>query len=97
MSKLFPQTTRQYMLRRVTRALLDELPQQDQETLAARAEGLVAIAEHHDVPFEILLAWAHAHAPGKQWSGIEWRRFCEKYVEMKQAEGSAGKDHCHGS
>jgi hypothetical protein len=86
MSKLFPQTTREYALQRVTRALLDELSQQDPEMLGTRAESLVAIAEHYDVPFETLLAWAHTRVPGKQWSGAEWRRFCEKYIEMKREQ-----------
>ena len=91
MSELFPQTTREYAIQRVTRALLDELPDQDRDTLAARAEGLLAIAEHFRIDFEDLLRWVHCHAPGKQWSGAEWRRWCEKYVEMRAEE--AGRDN----
>jgi hypothetical protein len=94
MSKLFPQTTREYAIKRVTRALLDELPQQDPEALATRAEGLVAIAEDYDVPFENLLAWTYARAPGKEWSGQEFHRWCELYREMKQAEQSTEKGLC---
>jgi hypothetical protein len=73
---------------------MDELPEQDRDTLAARAEGLVAIAEHYDVPFENLLAWSHARAPGKEWSGKEFRRWCEMYLELKQAEKSTEKGLC---
>jgi hypothetical protein len=91
MSDLFPQTTHEYALHRVTRALIEELPQQDQAPLAARAESLVAIAEHYGVPFENLLAWTHARAPEKQWSGAEFRGWCEWYVEMKRAEESIQK------
>lgn len=69
------------------RALLEELREAGQ--VRNRAENLVAIAIESRIPIEDLIMWIHEQAPGKQWSGAEFRRFAELYNEMKaHAEAS---------
>ncbi len=65
------------------RALADEL--REQPDLTARAENLVAIAEHFDIPIEALIKWIHTPALGKRWTAAEWRRWCGKYRESAAA------------
>jgi hypothetical protein len=79
-------TLREQCLERVRLALLEESPGSSACELLERAEALVAIAEHYDVPIQpVLLQWCHYRAPGKQWSGEEWTRYCLKYVESRTA------------
>lgn len=87
MSELFPQSENEYALDRVARALAEETGEQG-TTLTERAQMLWAIAERFEVPFEAALHWMHARAPGKQWSGAEFRRWCEKFAEARE-EGKA--------
>ena len=47
--------------------------------IAERAEVLHAIAQNWNVPIERLIAWIHSDAPAKEWSGGEFRRWCEWY------------------
>lgn len=51
-----------------------------------RAETLVAIAEHYGVPDDVLIAWIHAMALGKEWSAAEFRAWCEAMKEETNAE-----------
>jgi hypothetical protein len=89
-SELFPQTAREYALERVARALSETLPPEtpaadrDADALAWRAETLVAIAEHFGVTDEELLLWVRTRMPGKEWSGAECRRWCEKLAALKR-------------
>jgi hypothetical protein len=41
-----------------------------------RAENFVAIAEHFNVPIDVLIAWIHTPSTDKAWSAAEWRRYC---------------------
>lgn len=50
----------------------------------ARAESLVAIAEHCGVADEVLIAWIHQRAEAKEWSAAEWRAWCGEYVSAKE-------------
>jgi hypothetical protein len=96
MSELFPQTAREYALERVARALYESLPPATPsadlapEALAARAETLIAIAESFGVTDEELLIWTRYRMPGKEWSGAECRRWCEKLVETKRELAARG-------
>lgn len=49
-----------------------------------RAETLVAIAEHYGVPDDVLIAWIHATADGKEWSAAEFRTWCEQFIKAKE-------------
>ena len=62
-----------------SRALGEELPDEDASSIITRAEMLTAIAAAEGVPIEVLIQWIHARVPGKLWSGDEWRRFLAKY------------------
>jgi hypothetical protein len=84
MSELFPQSANEYALERVARALSDELPDEPREGLAGRAQTLWAIAERYGIPFEAAMLWMHTRAPEKQWSGAEFRRWCEKFAEARE-------------
>ena len=64
-----------------SRALSEELPAEDIDSIAMRAEMLTAIAAAEGVPIEVLIQWIHTRIPGKQWSGDEWRRFSAKYAQ----------------
>jgi hypothetical protein len=77
-------TARDASLDWVRRALAEEL-RDDSSAIGTRAENLVAIAEHHNVPTEELIRWIHEPSPKKQWTAAEWRHYCEQYV-----------GHCHG-
>jgi len=37
------------------------------------------IAEQYRVPMELLIEWIDQRAPGKQWAGVEWQRWCRAY------------------
>ena len=63
------------------RALTEEL--RADATIATRAENLVAIAEQYSVTIEELIGWIHYHAPGKQWTSAEFRRWCIKLCEAR--------------
>lgn len=52
---------------------LDEPPPLCEE----RAESLVAIAEHYGIADDVLIAWIHTTADGKEWSAAEFRAWCE--------------------
>lgn len=79
-------TTREFSIERVLVALQHEVEDAYLEELRNRAESLVAIAEHFQVPVDpVLLRWCHYRAPGKQWSGEEWTRYCAKYDETRRA------------
>lgn len=60
------------------RALADEI-RENEALLTTRAENLLAIAEHFDIPIEVLVKWIHTPARGKRWTAAEWRRWCERY------------------
>lgn len=51
-----------------------------------RAESLLAIAEHHGLSTEELVAWIHAPAEGKEWSSAEFRGYAEKRAAEKKLE-----------
>jgi hypothetical protein len=68
-----------------SRALSDELPDKEASSIATRAEMLCAIAAAEGIPIEVLIQWIHTRAPGKSWSGEEWRRFSAKYGETANA------------
>lgn len=70
----------------VRRALAEEL-RDDSPSVGTRAENLVAIAEAYAVPIEELIRWIHEPAVGKQWSAAEWRRYCQRYAELRQRLG----------
>jgi len=69
----------------VRRALCEELRDPPEE-LAQRAENLVAIAEHYQVPIEALIKWIHIRSYGKQWSAAEWRRWCQLFQQVHHRE-----------
>ncbi len=60
----------------VRRSLSEEL-RDDSASVKTRAENLVAILEANQLPIDLLILWIHQPAPGKAWSGAEFRRFCE--------------------
>ena len=47
------------------------------------AENLLLIAEENEVPTEILVQWIHTGMPSKQWTTLEWRRWCDKYTSAR--------------
>lgn len=61
-----------------TRALSEELPDEEIGTLATRAEILTAIAAAEGIPIGVLLEWIHTRVAGKSWSSDEWRSFSAK-------------------
>ena len=71
---------REESLRQVEHALACVLQEAD-EAFRDRAETLVLIAEQFRVSItDALLPWIHLRAPEKQWSGAEWRHWCERYT-----------------
>jgi len=80
------------------RALADEIRESD-ALLSTRAENLVAIAEHYEIPIEALVKWIHTPARGKRWTAAEWRRWCERYraacddTKLKIFDGKDGEEH----
>lgn len=62
-----------------SRALSEELPDEEASSITTRAEMLTAIAAAEGVPIEVLIQWIHTRVPGKIWSGDEWRRFSAQY------------------
>ncbi len=67
----------------VKHALAQVLEEAD-EAFRDRAETLVAIAEHYQVPIvEALLPWIDIRTPDKEWSGVEWRRWCQRFAEAR--------------
>lgn len=61
---------------------LAQVLQEADEAFRDRAETLVAIAEHFRVSVtDALIPWIHIQSPEKQWSGLEWRAWCERYTE----------------
>lgn len=67
----------------VQHALAQVLAEAD-EAFRERAEALVAIAEHYQVPIvEALLPWIDIRTPDKEWSGVEWRRWCQRFSEAR--------------
>lgn len=77
--------TRDASLRWVEQRLALMLPQEDRSELAGRAEVFVVIAEQWGVPIEVLIEWIDRTMPDKEWSAVEWRRFCELYRTMVPA------------
>lgn len=72
---------REESLDQVRHALAEVLQEAD-EAFRDRAETLVSIAEHFHVSItEALLPWIHIRTNDKQWSGCEWRAWCERYCE----------------
>ena len=61
-----------------SRALGEELPEEESSSIATRAEMLCAIAAAEGVPIEVLIQWIHTRVAGKIWSDEEWRRFSAK-------------------
>jgi hypothetical protein len=57
----------------VRRSLTEEL-RDDSPSVGTRAENLVAIAEHYQMPVDVLIMWIHANV--KQCSAADFRRFC---------------------
>lgn len=51
------------------------------ETLADR---LVGIAEHYDVPVELLITWTHDRYAGKEWTVERWARWCAGYRDARK-------------
>ena len=71
---------REESIMQVRHALAQVLQEAD-EAFHGRAETLVAIAETFRVSIvDALLPWIHIRAPEKQWSGAEWRHWCERYT-----------------
>lgn len=71
---------REESIAQVQHALAEVLQEAD-GAFADRAETLVAIAEHFHVSItDALLPWIHIRVSDKQWSGIEWRHWCEAYM-----------------
>jgi hypothetical protein len=68
----------------VSRALTAELRERGPH-VKLRAENLVAVAEEFSVPVEALVAWVHCRALGKRWSAEEFRRWCQRFEEVKGA------------
>ena len=68
------------------RALAEQL-RDDSPSMTTRAQNLVGIAEHYDVPVEELVAWIYREAKGKQWTSAEWRRCCESYAKLRKNLG----------
>ncbi len=66
------------------RALREELPEKEADSIGTRAEMLCAIAAAEGVPIEVLIEWIHTRIPGKSWSGEEWRKFSAKYSEASR-------------
>jgi hypothetical protein len=79
-------TARDASLDWAQRALLEEL-HGDPGDITARAENMVAIAEHHQVPIEELIRWIHERCAGKSWSAAEWRRYSQQYAELRTRLG----------
>lgn len=77
--------TREASLRWVAERLELMLPEENRSELAGRAEVFVTIAEQYRVPIEALIEWIDRKAPEKQWSAVEWRRFCELYRQVVEA------------
>jgi rubrerythrin len=75
-------TTAEAALDWVRRALADET-REDTPMTTTRAEGLVAIAEANGVPIEALVEWIYVSTPTKQWTGAEFRRWCESYKALE--------------
>lgn len=69
----------------ISRALSQELPDKAATRIARLAEILTALAATEGVPIEVLIYWIHTRAPGKSWSGDEWRRFLAHYNRQTQA------------
>ena len=78
-------STRDVSLHWVAERLALMRPDEDRSDLAGRAEALVTIAERYRVPVEALIEWIDRKAPDKQWSAVEWRRFCELYRRVVEA------------
>ena len=64
-----------------SRALSEELPNEEPASIVTRAEMLTAIAAAEGVPIKVLIQWIHTRVPGKMWSGDEWRRYSAKYSQ----------------
>lgn len=61
--------------------VLAEVLQEADGAFRGRAETLVSIAEHFHLSItDALLPWIRVRHPEKQWSGIEWRHWCEAYT-----------------
>lgn len=72
---------REESIAQVQHALADVLQEAD-GAFRDRAETLVALAEQFHVSItDALLPWIHIRTPEKQWSGVEWRHWCERYAE----------------
>jgi hypothetical protein len=82
MSRLFNRTPREAALELIRRALAEELGASP--TLLALAENIDAIAEAYRERTEDVLVWIHTPAPGKQWTGAEFRRWCQLRRELRE-------------
>ncbi len=74
---------REAALEEVTQAL-EEVLRENSPLIAQRAENMVAIAIRHKVTIDHLLQWIHVQTPTKQWSASEWRRWCERFNELRE-------------
>ncbi len=65
----------------IRRALIDELPDDELETLHDRADSLHAICTRYGVKVELLIDWIHGEGSRWYWSALEWRRWCQRHIE----------------
>lgn len=73
-------TTREASIEWVARSLAEELGDAAGDA-PARAEGLVAVCERYQVGVEHLIRWVRYRFPGKEWSELEWMRWCVSYTQ----------------
>ena len=68
----------------VRKALLGAFPENEAAQLEEYGDGLVAIAEALDSPFECLRFWIHDQRADKDFSLNAWRRFCALYAADRE-------------
>ena len=75
----------------ISTALLTSFPNGDPRMIEDYATSLCAVAEHFDIPFELLRRWIYDRPTGKDFSLASWRAWCTKYSEVR-AKLPAGVD-----
>jgi hypothetical protein len=88
-SDLFPRSLREDVEQSVRFALSEVLTDADENVLRSRAENLIGIAEHYGIPVEELVSWIHYSHPHKTWSTAEFKRWSQKYDEVRAKLQSA--------
>ena len=75
----------------IRRALSDELPDDELETVPERADALHAICVGYGIRVEHLITWIHDAPSPDRLTAVAWKRECQRHIEA-QLHAAMGRE-----